>query len=445
MGSRRIGALLGSASLALGLTVLAGPPAAEAATYTLSRTTAINVPESTAGLWASVSAFGLGGLVTDVDVKLSNLSHTYPGDFDIELVGPDGQAVMLMSDQCGGNPGIGPVSLTFDDDVPATLGATNASCPTGSYKPGNGGAGDPMPFPITATTLGAFDGTNPNGIWTVGIVDDADQDAGSIATGFTITITTGAFSVLVPSTSAPGPASSYPLTVPVSGKLGTITDVDVVLGGVTHRSVDDLDILLVAPNGAKALLVSDPCGDVAETGVTWTFDDEAASPLPALNTGSEATCGTGTYWLSNTGSPDDLQAPAPAAPYSDKLSVFDGMSPNGSWQFYVMDDQAGGNGFLIEEPHLVFRLTDVTPPQTNLKGKKPPDSTRRTAKVTFSSSEAGSHFECRLDGGKYKACTSPKKLKHLKVGKHKLFVRAIDAAGNVDTTPLKIKWKVLHT
>ena len=42
------------------------------------------------------------GAVVDVNVSLS-LSHTRPDDLDLLLVGPQGQAVVLMSDAGGAN------------------------------------------------------------------------------------------------------------------------------------------------------------------------------------------------------------------------------------------------------------------------------------------------------------------------------------------------------
>ena len=44
---------------------------------------------------------------------------------------------------------------------------------------------------------------------------------------------------------------------------------------------------------------------------------------------------------------------------------------------------------------------------------------------------------------KFKACESPRKLKNLGTGKYKFKVRAIDAAGNVDPSPAKDKFKVV--
>ncbi len=52
--------------------------------------------------------------------------------------------------------------------------------------------------------------------------------------------------------------------------------------------------------------------------------------------------------------------------------------------------------------------------------------------MTFSASESGATFECRLDGGAWTACTSPKTYTGLSLAQHTVDVRATDAAGNVD-------------
>ena len=48
-----------------------------------------------------------------------------------------------------------------------------------------------------------------------------------------------------------------------------------------------------------------------------------------------------------------------------------------------------------------------------------------------------------LSGPWHEPCTSPKKVKHLDEDKHKLKVRAVNAAGNVDPTAAKDKFKVV--
>jgi hypothetical protein len=64
---------------------------------------------------------------------------------------------------------------------------------------------------------------------------------------------------------------------------------------------------------------------------------------------------------------------------------------------------------------------------------------------TFAASVAGATFECQLDKGAFKACSSPFKVKtkKLKTRKHTLSVRAVQPAGNADPTPSTFKFKVV--
>jgi hypothetical protein len=89
---------------------------------------------------------------------------------------------------------------------------------------------------------------------------------------------------------------------------------------------------------------------------------------------------------------------------------------------------------------------DSTSPETNIKkGPKNVETSKPKAKVTFTftSSEPGSTFECRLDKKPFKPCTSPKKVK-VKLGKHRFEVQASDAVGNPDLSPATFKFKVLR-
>jgi hypothetical protein len=88
--------------------------------------------------------------------------------------------------------------------------------------------------------------------------------------------------------------------------------------------------------------------------------------------------------------------------------------------------------------------TDTDPPDTTITKAPKSPTTKTTAKFKFISDEANSTFRCSIDKKPYKPCKSPKKYKHLKPGKHKLKVAAIDPADNVDPTPAKAKVKVLE-
>jgi hypothetical protein len=86
-------------------------------------------------------------------------------------------------------------------------------------------------------------------------------------------------------------------------------------------------------------------------------------------------------------------------------------------------------------------MPDSTPPELTF-GKKP-KSVVTTTKIslTFGSTEQGTTYKCKLDAGPYKPCKSPYK-KSVKVGKHKLLIKAIDAAGNTSKITT-IKWRVV--
>jgi hypothetical protein len=63
-------------------------------------------------------------------------------------------------------------------------------------------------------------------------------------------------------------------------------------------------------------------------------------------------------------------------------------------------------------------------------------------KVKFSSTVAGSKFECALDSGGFQPCKSPKVYKSLNKGKHKFRVRALTSLSTLDLSPASKNWKV---
>jgi glucose/arabinose dehydrogenase len=83
---------------------------------------------------------------------------------------------------------------------------------------------------------------------------------------------------------------------------------------------------------------------------------------------------------------------------------------------------------------------DTTPPDTFIQSGPSGTIKQNNAEFTFSGSDnvtpaANLTFQCKLDGGAYSACSSPKKYTKLAVGSHIFSVRATDASGNTDVTP----------
>lgn len=554
--------LVAAAVLAVGAGCLAlvpaAPPAA-AASGTFANPAPVLVPAGAPGTTvgnaapypSAITVTGLTGLVTDVDVTLDHLGHARPDDLDVLLVAPSGASVVLMSDACGATA-VEDATWTFDDDAPTAM--PDASPPDGcagsDYRPSAYDAASdtwPAAYPSPhGATLSSLEGTNPLGTWQLYVRDDAGSAIGDLEAGWGLSITTGPADVAVPGTGTTGVAAPYPRAIPVADT-GVVTDVDVVLGGVTHQHPDDLDVLLVSPTGQKVVLMSDVCGSFDVADRTWRFDDEAPAPMP--DTGSTDVCPAGSYRPTNVGS-ETMTAPAPPGPYAGAMSAFDQQYANGAWLLYVQDDGNGDAGFLVDPPALavttrpraetwfstatatategspatltitrsaatallpatvivasaegtagpgdftpfttavafaagqtqqVLQLATTadavlepaesftvslsaptgdasiaapstatvtivppTPVNTTLKKRPPKRTTSRKATIAFAATVAGSTFECKVDQGPWRSCTSPLRLKKLSVGKHTVTVRA-SAGGGADPSPLTVTWRV---
>jgi len=86
---------------------------------------------------------------------------------------------------------------------------------------------------------------------------------------------------------------------------------------------------------------------------------------------------------------------------------------------------------------------DTVAPETSIVAGAPSGIvTSPSATFEFTSSEAGSTFECGLDGSTYTSCSSPHLLSDLGPGVHTFRVRATDRAGNTDATPAERTWTV---
>ena len=156
----------------------------------------IVIPDSGQGVPypSSIEVSGLVGTVAEVTVTLAGFGHEFPDDVDVLLVGPAGQSVVLMADM-GGFDTVGNVSLTFDDAAPAPV-PDETLIVSGTYRPTrekrccrfDGTA--PAPPAPHAAALSAFDGTDPNGTWSLFVFDDGVGDQGALSGGWSLEIST---------------------------------------------------------------------------------------------------------------------------------------------------------------------------------------------------------------------------------------------------------------
>jgi uncharacterized delta-60 repeat protein len=87
-------------------------------------------------------------------------------------------------------------------------------------------------------------------------------------------------------------------------------------------------------------------------------------------------------------------------------------------------------------------FSDITPPDTTITANPVNPSNSTSASFSFTSTEAGSTFECSLDGGAFAACFSPTLYSSLSETGHTFAVRSIDGSGNSDPTPAFFSWTV---
>jgi subtilisin family serine protease/subtilisin-like proprotein convertase family protein len=142
---------------------------------------------------STISVSGLSGTINSLKVTLTGLSHTYSDDIDLLLVGPTGARSLLMSD-VGGTDNLNNITLTFDPAATSFL-PDDGQLSSGSYKPTNFDTSDLFNAPAPGGPYGAdfsvFNNSNPNGIWSLYVMDDAIGDAGIIAGGWSMLIGTG--------------------------------------------------------------------------------------------------------------------------------------------------------------------------------------------------------------------------------------------------------------
>ncbi|MBI1761535.1 MAG: choice-of-anchor J domain-containing protein [Acidobacteria bacterium] len=313
---------------------------------------------------SALTVAGVTDTVTGIKVNLNGTNHTFTSDLDIMLVGPTGASVILMSD-AGSSADLVNTNLSFVDGAPyLTNTSTPNPIPSGNYSPTNYGTGDTFSAPAPAVPVGGplnatFGGLNPNGTWNLFVMDDASGDGGSI-TSWSIEFTTTSVVPTVattPFTNAAniafpadppgsGNATPYPSTINVSGLSGSIRNIVVSLNGVNHTFPSDMDFLLVGPTGVGYTLLSDVGGSTDAVNATFTIQDGAVL-LPTTLAASQ------TFGPSNSGTGDIFPAPAPAtfqnAPSAGTASIlgtFGGLSPNGTWSLYAVDDLGGDTGNL---------------------------------------------------------------------------------------------------
>lgn len=248
-----------------------------------------------------------------------------------------------------------------------------------------------------------------------------------------------------------GYGNPLPSNIVVSGEKGVITKLTFGVG-FTSNHPQDVDLLLVGPNGKAIAPISDAGGNATGVaGLDMNFADDASAQASQAG---PLTSGTFKPSDFEPGEPMGMGAPDP--PYSPTFaSAFNGISPNGTWKLYSFSDFFNGNGsssmgaWSIGVTTAVPDLT-ITANKQKLKGKvKLTVSSPVAGKVVLAGGVKSTTLDLAADTPTLvKAKIKPKLRNRLadkidESGKAKLKVKGTitDSVGDVDTAKAKVKLK----
>ncbi|MGC8928466.1 MAG: hypothetical protein ACP5QK_11145 [Myxococcota bacterium] len=194
-------------------------------------------------------------------------------------------------------------------------------------------------------------------------------------------------------------------------------------------------------NHTLRVRAKDMAGNYDDTPLEYTFNTDTTAPdLTILSKPDEyINTDSGTFTFVSTDSTAIFVCSFDQGPFYDCQSpqVFLNLA-EGSHEFRIYSKDG------CENIGSIFNYTffvDRTPPESTITSKPASVSNEKSPAFGFGCSEDGM-AECRLDGGDYTGCISPVVYNNLSDGEHRFFVRCIDKAGNVDSTPAEYIWNI---
>lgn len=304
---------------------------------------------------ATITVSGLLGHVVNVTATLTNLSHSYPSDVRVLLVGPTGAKVILLA-KTGDGHEINNVTLTFVDAAADEL-PEDDQITSGMVRPTDYDLAESLPAPAPPrpypTNLAVFTGSNPNGTWSLYVSDNSEGDSGEITDGWQLAITVDDNSLFI------SPPDDMTATGPLGGPFTPATGV-YVLSNAAASSV------------SWNLNKSEPWIDCSATGGTLA-GGAATNVLITINANAETFSPghyTATLTFSNlTSSAAEIRTvhltvEAPVV-YSFPLDTNPGWTMTGEWEF---GPPKGGGGTANGHPDPTAGATGTNVFGVNLNG-----------------------------------------------------------------------------
>jgi RTX calcium-binding nonapeptide repeat (4 copies)/NHL repeat len=180
---------------------------------------------------------------------------------------------------------------------------------------------------------------------------------------------------------------------------------------------------------------TDRASNTDTTPASRTFTVDVAAPQTTINSGPSGPTDDATPTFNFSSSePGSFECRIDSGSYGSCSSPNTITSlADGSHTFDVRATDVYG----LADPTPASRTftVDTVPPDTTIGGGPTGASNDPTPTFSFTSSQPGSSFECKIDSGSYAACSSPNTTADLVDGPHTFSVLATDPAGNPDSTP----------
>ncbi len=172
---RRKGIKMKKSLLILALGVVGA--SANATTFTFSAFQ-VQIPDSAATM-TNFNVAGLDGAIVDVNLRMTNVVHTWTNDMGSVLSNNTGSNVLLFDGPGDGDTSGSSWNWLFDDSAASPLPDGNPLI-SGAFKPGQDEWGDL--FANTTPNTSTMNGLNAgsNGIWVLHMEDFVNGDFGSI-------------------------------------------------------------------------------------------------------------------------------------------------------------------------------------------------------------------------------------------------------------------------
>jgi subtilisin-like proprotein convertase family protein len=127
----------------------------------------------------------------------------------------------------------------------------------------------------------------------------------------------------------------------------------------------------------------------------------------------------------------------------DAPKTYSGLA-DGDHGFSVRAVDGSGNRDPDPPPTHTWTI-DATPPETAIASGPPAFTRSGDSTFILSASEQGVTFRCQVDGGAPESCSSTQRYTGIGEGQHTLRAAAVDALGNVDSSPAVHTWTVDRT